>query len=153
MKLPRFRIGDLMAISVVVAADIAAGRAIVANNENAKALCWLAAVMPMTGVLQCIALWLRSGRRRLGSFWISAFVSGTLALGSLVWYLVDPPSEVSEITSSGVVTFQEVQAGALPARLWSPYHTPCALASNRPGFFPISRTSGGPVRSWLPRCL
>ena len=81
MKLPRFRIGDLMVFSVMVAADIAAWRAIVRRNDDYLKWSWLVALMPMAIVLQCTVLWLRSGHGRRRIFWITALLTGTLALG------------------------------------------------------------------------
>jgi hypothetical protein len=121
VKLPRFRIGDLMVFAVVVAADIAAGRAVV-YSESYAASYWLAATMPMAIVLQCTVLWLHSGRRGSYTFWIAALVSGTLALGSVVWNLADPPSETTTISSISGIS-REIYRGGLAARIWGPYQS------------------------------
>lgn len=121
MKLPRFRIGDLMVVSMVVAADIAAWRAIVRRNDDYLERSCLVSLMPMAIVLQCTVLWLRSGHGRRRIFWIAATVSGTLALGSAMWHLADPPSETTTISSSGTST--EIFPGGPAAWVWGPYQS------------------------------
>jgi hypothetical protein len=120
VKLPRFGIGGLMMLSMVVAADIAAGRAIV-SHESYLAERWLVATMPMAIVLQCAVVWVRSGGGRSRTFWISALIAGTLALGSVVWDLADPPSETITFSKTGKST--EIYPGGLAARIWGPYQS------------------------------
>ena len=120
MRLPQLGIGGLMVLAAVVAADVAAGRAVVSQSEYfGSAPDWLAATMPVAIALQCIVLSLRAGHARARIFWIGVLVFGIAGLASVVWHLSDPPTETVTFSTSG--TSREIDPGSPASRLWEPY--------------------------------
>jgi hypothetical protein len=139
MRISRFGIGDLMVIAAVVAADVAAVRAVINRNEYfGPALHWLDATMPIAIVLQCSVFWLRIDRRRSRVFWIAFLIAGIAGLGSVVWHLSDPPTETTTFSTSGTST--QIYSGGPASRLWGPYLEAAYTALNQVGLMGTGRS-------------
>ena len=120
MTIPRLTIRTLMTVVIVIAMNLAVGRALIsADNPMLEAL-----LIPSVMLQLALWRWIRT-KDRARSFWAAFLVSGAVVTGSFLWGILTPSiigiGLTTNPTTGGVTSTRLEVPGSLMWRVWDRY--------------------------------